>query len=103
MLGFPIGDEYNVVTMSTTQWKKFVKEKVNIAAFKYFKSIQQTHSKTKHIKYKSLELQSYLRSPMFSDIECEILFKLRSKTHMYKCNMKASIMVTCHVLCSALT
>ena len=84
------------------QWKKLIKEKVNIAAFTYFKNLQQTHSKTKDIKYNSLEIQSYLKSPQFNDEECEILFKLRSKMHYYKCNMPSQYQgdLTCALQCS---
>ena len=42
--------------------------------------MQATHSKIRDIKYKKLEIQSYLKSPLFSKEDISTLFGLRSRT-----------------------
>ena len=61
-------------------YKDLVRSKVFQAAFTFLLDQQQTHSKIRNIKYKQLELQTYLHSPIFSRKEVELLFRLRSRT-----------------------
>ena len=94
-------DEEMIATMSTSKWKKFVKTKVGEAAFDYFKSMQVEHSKVRDITYNKFETQSYLKSKLFSDEECQLLFRLRCKTLNFKCNMSSqysdlSCALKCH-------
>ena len=41
-------------------FKKLVKEKIRIKAFHYLVQLQQTHNKSKNVKYEELKLQDYL-------------------------------------------
>ena len=61
--------------------KDDVKEKVRNAAFSYLKALQETHSKSKGVKYSHLETQNYLTSSLFDNEETKILFSLRTKMH----------------------
>ena len=61
--------------------KDDVKEKVRNAAFRYLKALQETHSKSKGVKYSHLETQNYLTSSLFDNEETKILFSLRTKMH----------------------
>ena len=61
-------------------YKKHTKTKVKEAALKYLKSIQEGHSKVQGIKYETLATQPYLKSPFFSNSECNALFAIRSHT-----------------------
>ena len=70
----------HIRSMGTKQYKELIKTKVISAAFKYLSKIQQTHSKVKDIRYRRLEIQPYLSSPLFSRKELSTLFRLRSRT-----------------------
>ena len=52
---------------NTQSYKKFIKTKVRLAAFKYLNDLKLTHSKVKDIEYDKLETQAYLTSPVFSN------------------------------------
>ena len=81
--------------------KDDVKEKVRNAAFSYLKALQETHSKSKGVKYSHLETQNYLTSSLFDNEETKILFSLRTKMHEgFKANfpsmhMEKSCPLTC--------
>ena len=66
--------------MSAREYKKHIKEKVRSGAFRYLQSVQETHSKTRNIKYSKLEMQTYLCSALFSKENIGMLFSLRSRT-----------------------
>ena len=46
----------------------------------HFNEKKQTHSKVKNIEYKTLEPQSYLKSPLFNTESRQLLFALRTRT-----------------------
>ena len=66
--------------MSKTGWKKLIKEKTRLEAFKFLESEKSKQSKICEISYKRLEMQEYLllgdRNPKVS----KVVFKARSKT-----------------------
>ena len=58
-----------------------------MATFKSLKNVQKEHSKVNKIQYKKLEIQDNLKSPKFSNTNCELLIALRSHTKRgIKCN-----------------
>ena len=56
--------------------KSNIKAKITIAAFKYLIEKQSKHSKVKDIKYTKLETQQYMKSPLFTNEEVSLLYKL---------------------------
>ena len=74
--------------MSKNQFKKWVKFRIEKAAFKYLIKEKEKQSKIQHITYSKLEIQNYLKSKLFSNDEIEILSKLRSQTINLKANFK---------------
>ena len=73
-------------SMSKYKFKKFVKTKINKAALKYLEQLKNTHSKIKNIKYKKLQIQSYILSEGFTNEEVQTLFALRSRMIRVKKN-----------------
>ena len=72
--------EDQIRIMSTTEYKKHIKEKVRSGALRYLQSVQETHSKVRNIKYSKFEMQPYLCSALFSKENIGMLFSLRSRT-----------------------
>jgi hypothetical protein len=82
-------DVNSVETISVDMYKTQVKKKVREAALKYLINIQKTHSKIRDIEFKELKLQPYLKTPLFSNDETNLLFTLRSRTHeIFKANFR---------------
>ena len=50
------------------------------AAFKYLKSIKQSHSKMDGIEYTTFEKATYLSSPVFNSESIKVLFALKTQT-----------------------
>ena len=65
---------------NTKVYKSKIKSCVKSAAFNYLKQKLRTHSKVKHIEYKSFETQKYMTSPIFTDIEVNLFHRLRSRS-----------------------
>ena len=73
--------EEDIAKMSTGSYKRYIKSKVRYAAFEELMSMLDNHKKVKHIKYvNSGRPQAYLTSKDFSDLECQVLTMLRSRT-----------------------
>ena len=68
--------------------KRQLKEKLQNSALDYLKQKQQEHSKIKHIVYNKLETQAYMKSPLFSNSEVNLLHSLRSRSVNVKCNFR---------------
>ena len=68
--------------------KKFIKNKIRQAGFKYLIDEKNTKSKIKDIKYKKFKLQTYINSNIFSNYEVEMLSKFRSRNIDVKSNFK---------------
>ena len=84
-----IDEEFNeelINNMSNFKFKKYVKDKVQKAAFMYLQDKKITHSKIKDIEYKKLELQPYLLCENLANEEINTLFALRSKMVSVKKN-----------------
>ena len=75
-------------SMSKNKLKKFIKQKIQKAAFEHLKSERNKKEKVKNIVYKKFKVQKYLKSSLFSDIEVETLSKLRSRNINVKDNFK---------------
>ena len=76
-----------IKTTGIEAYKKKIKSKINEAAFKYLKDLQQTHSKVKNVKYEKFETQQYLTSQLFTNKETSLLYSLRTKTtKIFKAN-----------------
>ena len=58
-----------VMKLSKTKLKEIIKKISRCAAFEEFQTTLLTHKKVKHIKYKQLEIQSYLKSNVMSNEE----------------------------------
>ena len=84
---------------NTKVYKSKIKSCVKSAAFNYLKQKLRTHSKVKHIKYKSFETKKYMTSPIFNDIEVNLLHRLRSRSTECKENFKQKYIHT-NIRCS---
>ena len=86
--------------ISKKKFKKFIKGKINEAAFKYLNKIKSSHSKVKNINYEKVEIQPYLIDTNFSTKEKQLLFRLRTRMTNVKMNFSSSYQdLTCN-LCS---
>ena len=72
--------ENEILSYSKKQFSKMVKNKIMLTLFKKLSDRQENHSKTKNIKYNSLETQSYLKCSEITNCEASTLFRLRSRT-----------------------
>ena len=79
-------DKTKVISMTKNSFKKWVKKRIEKAAFEYLLKEQEKQSKIKDMKYDKFELQQYLKSSLFSNYEIEMLAKLRSKMVDVKAN-----------------
>ena len=77
-------NETAIANTSTNSYKKFIKKKIRIAAFKYLVEQKESHSKVRSIEYNKLETQRYLTSPIFSNEDVA----LRSRALNCKANFK---------------
>ncbi len=67
--------------MTISSYKSYIKQKVRDAAFRKLEEMKTKHSKIKDIHYTNiLRPQEYLTGKVLSNIECSVLFSLRSKT-----------------------
>ena len=75
-----VGKENEIEAMSKTQFKTFVRNKVKDHTFRILNVKKETHIKISHIQYDQLNMQKYLKSPMWNNHEASLLFSLRSKS-----------------------
>ena len=66
--------------MKKQKYKDAIKSKVKETAFHYLLAIKNSHSKMKNVKYRNLELQNYLKSPLFDRKQAQMLLSLRTRT-----------------------
>ena len=69
-------------------YKSKLKLSVKAAAFEYLKEKLRTHTKVKHIRYNKFDTQAYMKSPIFSNIDVNMLHSLRSRSADCKMNFK---------------
>ena len=75
---------------SKSSFKQLVKERVRTKAFHYLTQLQQTHSKSKDLKYSEFKLQDYLKPDNNMTIkEKAFLFSARSRMVEVNCNFKS--------------
>ena len=70
--------EEEIKNMTKSALKKIIKEKVKVAALKYL--TKNKTSKTEKLTHKKLEMQQYLRNPIFGEDESRLLLALRTRT-----------------------
>ena len=80
----------HIARMSKNQLKAILRVAVKKEAFKYLSDIQAGHSKTKNLRYSSLQLQPYLSSQRSTTIQQKaMLFKLRTRMIDVRDNFKS--------------
>ena len=87
LIGETMNEEY-IRTSNKNTYKKHIKKKIREAAFMYLKDQQKMHSKIKDIEYKKFETQGYMNSPLFTNDEVNLLYRIRSRALNCKANFK---------------
>ena len=72
--------ENDICNTNKEALKKTVKIKVRKAAFEELIKAKNNHSKMSGTTYKSLELQNYMKSPLFDNESVTMLFALKTRT-----------------------
>ena len=92
-------EEKHIQSMSKSEYKKIIEEKVTETAFNEYNRLKSSKSKTKDVQHSKLKMQPYMKSVDFNNKEVKTLFNLRAKTvwnyrgcfkSMYKNNMACS-------------
>ena len=94
-----VQNDEKIRRMNTKTYKEHIKHSVKIAAFDYLKEKLKTHSKVKHIEYHKFEIQAYMKSPIFSNIDVNMLYSLRSRSADCKMNFKQKYTHTNFLCC----
>ena len=81
-------DIQQIENTSKERHKRYIKSKISISAFRYLKEKQSKHSKVKDIIYQKLEMQNYMKSPLFTNEEVSLLFAIRSMAIDCKINFR---------------
>ena len=89
--------------MSKWRFKKLVKEKTQLAAFKYLmekKNQPNKQKKKSNLKYEKLEMQDYLFDGNYKTQISQVVFKTRTQTLEIKKTRCGSMKTTCvwHVM-----
>ena len=78
-----------VKSIAKEDYRKIVKEKIQVSAFKYLlEEKEKSKKKLKHVKYNNHIIQPYLKSKDFTMKEKILLFSLRSGCHPAKLNFR---------------
>ena len=86
-VGLSMKDE-EIISMSQFQYKKKIKSLIQKAAYEYFLTEKQKHSKLHDVRYADLKIQPYLKDQRFSKDERALLISLRSRCYSAKTNFK---------------
>ena len=71
----------HITSLSPSEYKKYIKDKVQNTAFKNLDQIKATNIKVKNNYYKNMDKpQEYLTSKLFSNQQCFLIFAMKSKT-----------------------
>ena len=81
-------NEQSILQMSKSEFKTKLKDAIFRKAFSHLSTLKEAHSKVKNIEHNKLEIQSYFTSPLFSNAETSLLFKLRTQFIECKVNFK---------------
>ena len=76
--------------MKKEQFKLYLRQNLDIKAFKYLENLKENHSKVKNISYRKLEMQHYMKNSKFTIDNIKLLFKLRTRMVQVKRNFKSS-------------
>ena len=79
-------DMDSIRNMQFNAYKKFIKKKIQEAAFNYLEAEKSSRSKVMNIKYKKLATQKYIKSNQFTNQEVYLLSRLRSRNIAVKDN-----------------
>ena len=97
-------DEAVVKGKDNMEFENFIKPKIQEAAWKYLQTLQEKHTKTKHILYTKLDIQPYMTDPKFTNKMVSTLFSMRSSmTRGIKVNFPSMHMgdLACPLKCQA--
>ena len=73
--------EEQIIAMSPSEYKKYVKSEIQKYAFQYLEGLKTSHSKVRDNQYQDLEKpQKYITSKLFTNDQCFLIFALKSKT-----------------------
>ena len=72
--------EIEIESMKKERFKNIVKQKIRKASFQYLSNLKANHSKMSGITYKTNEISSYLKSPLFNSVSRKLLLALRTRT-----------------------
>ena len=98
---FQIPEELDYLkSISVYSFKTLVKKKAKELAFYKFMSKKTTMSKLSNLFYTDLEIQSYLKSDIFSVPEARMIFSFRTRMAPFRNNFKNLKETTCP-LCSS--
>ena len=88
VIGEDMCDE-KVKSIAKEDYRKIVKEKIQVSAFKYLlEEKEKSKKKLKHVKYNNYMIQPYLKSKDITMKEKILLFSLRSGCHPAKLNFR---------------
>ena len=73
---------------SKYSFKKEIRRKIEIEAFKYLNNKKVQHSKLDNLKFNKIKCANYLTDPRISKREAKLLFKLRTRMYSVKSNFK---------------
>ena len=87
---FEIGEDLNKLSLiSVDAFKKKIKQKAKIFAFKCLSHKKEMYKKLEHLDYDELNIQEYLLDKNFSFEEKITLFKYRTRMACYEENFRA--------------
>ena len=72
--------EIEIESTKKERFKNIVKQKIRKASFQYLSNLKANHSKMSGITYKTNEISSYLKSPLFNSVSRKLLLALRTRT-----------------------
>ena len=78
----------DIESISSYKLKNYLKKTAQKLTLNYIESLQQKHSKSEKYETADLSTADYLTDGRFSKYECELLFKLRSRTIQVKNNFQ---------------
>ena len=80
--------EQSILQMSKSEFKTKSKGAMYRKAFSYLSTLKESLSKVKNTEHNKVEIQTYFTSPLFSNAETSLLFKLRTQFIECKINFK---------------
>ena len=87
--------------MSKENFKKTIKERAKLCAYRDLVSKKETYSKLRNLEYDELKIQEYLINSEFSHEEKKMIFQYRTRMAKFEDNFKAGRLTTLCPLCSA--